>query len=302
MHPQNILYYVLRSGRQFGPYTEEQLRRFVAERRVFVSDLSWREGLTEWMPLSHLLPFDLPAAPQSPAPRQVVAIQPGPATHVKEAGGVPLSDVLNPHEVITQIAAHLTSHAEANLRILAGHGIRHEHDPTLIGTTYEIRNERWATVIDKFGCHQSLRFKHFACKYTITNADLMFVNVISDISEVIAELPLAALFRQISRDCGTDRYSGLDGVLYTMMAPKSRLDGSGSVQIGRTGVSLTVNGPKVSVDCVYGTLDNPRGVPLSREQQSFMSFEAFTPKNMRYLGTETDATPHLKKIFRQDAN
>jgi hypothetical protein len=57
MHPPN-LYYVSRSGQQFGPYTAEQLTQSVVESRFLASDLAWRAGVAEWVPLSQLMALD----------------------------------------------------------------------------------------------------------------------------------------------------------------------------------------------------------------------------------------------------
>ena len=57
MHPPN-LYYVSRSGQQFGPYTAEQLTQSVVENRFLASDLAWRAGVAEWVPLSQLMALD----------------------------------------------------------------------------------------------------------------------------------------------------------------------------------------------------------------------------------------------------
>ncbi len=62
MQPQNI-YYVSRSGQQFGPYTAEQLTQSVAEHRFLNSDLGWRAGIAEWVPLSHLMTLDAISLP-----------------------------------------------------------------------------------------------------------------------------------------------------------------------------------------------------------------------------------------------
>jgi hypothetical protein len=50
----SVLYYVARNGQQFGPYTIEQIRQFVTERRFQMSDFAWESGTTEWVPLSSL--------------------------------------------------------------------------------------------------------------------------------------------------------------------------------------------------------------------------------------------------------
>jgi hypothetical protein len=44
-------YYMSRQGRQSGPFTEEQLKQFLAEGKVLPLDLVWTEGMADWLPL-----------------------------------------------------------------------------------------------------------------------------------------------------------------------------------------------------------------------------------------------------------
>ena len=54
----SVAYYVSRTGTQFGPYTAEELTRFVVEGRFVESELAWRSGIPEWLPLSLLVDQD----------------------------------------------------------------------------------------------------------------------------------------------------------------------------------------------------------------------------------------------------
>lgn len=60
----NIL--IARDGQQFGPYTPDQVRAYVASGQLAVTDLAWFEGAADWMPL-HSVP-GLSLAPSTPRP------------------------------------------------------------------------------------------------------------------------------------------------------------------------------------------------------------------------------------------
>ncbi|SPE56492.1 TM2 domain protein (modular protein) [Verrucomicrobia bacterium] len=57
-------------GRQYGPITAEQVRRWLAENRVNANTLAQPEGATDWKPLGALPEFaaDLKAPPLVPPP------------------------------------------------------------------------------------------------------------------------------------------------------------------------------------------------------------------------------------------
>ena len=40
--------------RQTGPYTDEQIRRMLAQRSIVAETLAWKEGMAEWLPLTNL--------------------------------------------------------------------------------------------------------------------------------------------------------------------------------------------------------------------------------------------------------
>lgn len=56
---KNIL--VMRDGQQWGPFTEEELKGYVAHGNFSAEDHAWREGMTEWTALRNIL--QLPAVP-----------------------------------------------------------------------------------------------------------------------------------------------------------------------------------------------------------------------------------------------
>jgi hypothetical protein len=47
-------YYVARNGQQFGPYTMEELQRYLGEGRLSLTDLAWTEGMQAWVALAQL--------------------------------------------------------------------------------------------------------------------------------------------------------------------------------------------------------------------------------------------------------
>lgn len=66
-----MLYHVSRNGQNYGPYTLEDLRKYVASGNVLPTDLAKSDDMPEWLPVSHVLgmaPAPLPAYQQSPAP------------------------------------------------------------------------------------------------------------------------------------------------------------------------------------------------------------------------------------------
>lgn len=52
--------YVARDGKQFGPYSEEEVRSNLKTGDVSLDDLAWSEGATDWVPLSKLLGVSAP--------------------------------------------------------------------------------------------------------------------------------------------------------------------------------------------------------------------------------------------------
>jgi hypothetical protein len=47
--------YFLIDGQQQGPYSEEDVRQFIAEGRIQNDQLAWKEGLAEWVEVEGLL-------------------------------------------------------------------------------------------------------------------------------------------------------------------------------------------------------------------------------------------------------
>jgi hypothetical protein len=64
-----MLYHVTRNNENYGPYTLEDLQRYVASGNVLPTDLAKNEEMTEWVPVSQVLGASIPAAsPMMAAP------------------------------------------------------------------------------------------------------------------------------------------------------------------------------------------------------------------------------------------
>jgi hypothetical protein len=67
-----MLYHVTRNGQNYGPYTPEDLQRYVASGNVLPTDLCKTDEMTEWIPVSQVLgiatPLAGPAYPNAGAP------------------------------------------------------------------------------------------------------------------------------------------------------------------------------------------------------------------------------------------
>lgn len=74
-------YQVSRNGQMYGPYTLEDLQRYVASGHILYSDLAKSEEMTEWLPVSQILG----TAPGHPSPTAYA--QPSPAVYGQPATG-----------------------------------------------------------------------------------------------------------------------------------------------------------------------------------------------------------------------
>jgi hypothetical protein len=66
-------YLVQLQGQQFGPYTLEVLRRYVAEQRVSLSDFAWAQGMPSWVRVSQIIGSVSVPMPPRPPPQQRIA-------------------------------------------------------------------------------------------------------------------------------------------------------------------------------------------------------------------------------------
>jgi hypothetical protein len=65
-----MLYHVSRNGQNYGPYTLEDLQRYVASGNVLPADLARSDEMAEWVPVAQVLGT---AMPTSPAPAAAYA-------------------------------------------------------------------------------------------------------------------------------------------------------------------------------------------------------------------------------------
>jgi len=72
--------YINRNNKQEGPYSEEEVRRKISNGELSLTDLGWREGLSNWTRLEQLLGTKVPPPlPTSASPPPLpVAVAPGP--------------------------------------------------------------------------------------------------------------------------------------------------------------------------------------------------------------------------------
>jgi hypothetical protein len=57
-------YTISRDGEQFGPYSTEDLGAYINSGHVLQTDLAWKEGMANWLPISQIYP----SAVKNPAP------------------------------------------------------------------------------------------------------------------------------------------------------------------------------------------------------------------------------------------
>jgi hypothetical protein len=93
-----MLYRVTRNGENYGPYTLEDLQRYVASGNVLLTDLAKSDEMAEWVPVSQLLGATAPAAPAAYG-----VAPPGYA-----AGTVPYPDPPNLHWALVLVIGMFT--------------------------------------------------------------------------------------------------------------------------------------------------------------------------------------------------
>ena len=71
----SILIHISRNGQQEGPYTAEQIQQMLADGSIARYTLAWKEGLSQWVPLSQILD-------SSPPQPSHIAPPPGPIAPV----------------------------------------------------------------------------------------------------------------------------------------------------------------------------------------------------------------------------
>jgi hypothetical protein len=82
-------YYVARNGQTYGPYSEDTVRKYVAEGSMSMSDMGCTDANPSWIPLSQLFGGGVPVVQQSvPVPPPPSAMAPPPfATGGRTASG-----------------------------------------------------------------------------------------------------------------------------------------------------------------------------------------------------------------------
>jgi len=65
--------YIHRDGQQFGPYSVEQTRDYIASGNLTPDDLAWHEGVTDWVPLAQVT--EVTGAFNAPPPSAIVPAQ-----------------------------------------------------------------------------------------------------------------------------------------------------------------------------------------------------------------------------------
>lgn len=64
--------YITRAGEQSGPYSQEQIEHMLRSQSVWLTDLAWHQGLSDWQPLHQILNIELPAQ-TAPPPLPIAA-------------------------------------------------------------------------------------------------------------------------------------------------------------------------------------------------------------------------------------
>ena len=62
-----MAYHITREGQNYGPYTLEDLQRYVASGNILLTDMARSDGGTEWVPVSQILGTGAEVPPVAPA-------------------------------------------------------------------------------------------------------------------------------------------------------------------------------------------------------------------------------------------
>lgn len=63
-----MTYRIARNGQTFGPYTDGEIRQYLASGNIGLSDLVQAEGSAEWVPVLELFPLATVPPPRAPSP------------------------------------------------------------------------------------------------------------------------------------------------------------------------------------------------------------------------------------------
>jgi len=97
-----MLYHVTRNGQNYGPYTLEDLQRYVASGNVLPTDLAKSEEMAEWAPVAQVLGESMPPNPPMAAPYAGGALPEYPA------GVAPYPDPPNLHWALVLLIGFFT--------------------------------------------------------------------------------------------------------------------------------------------------------------------------------------------------
>lgn len=81
-------YHIGRNNQQLGQFTEAQIREGLERGTFLASDLTWREGMTEWKPLDQVFGFAAARSLSSPMVAAVPAAAPMPPFMPAASGGI----------------------------------------------------------------------------------------------------------------------------------------------------------------------------------------------------------------------
>ena len=68
--------HISRNGEQFGPYSPEQVREYLAAGTLLPSDMGWHEGAADWQPITQLVGGAASSAASVPCPKCGAALDP----------------------------------------------------------------------------------------------------------------------------------------------------------------------------------------------------------------------------------
>ena len=88
-----MTYQVSRNGQTYGPYTLEDLQRYVASGNVLPTDLAKSEEMSEWTPVAQILSAEESIAPLSgePTPAAQAVAGPGGTAYTPPVAGAPFA-------------------------------------------------------------------------------------------------------------------------------------------------------------------------------------------------------------------
>jgi hypothetical protein len=78
-----MLYHVLRNGQNYGPYTLEDLQKYVASGNVLPTDLAKSDETADWVPVSQILGIATPPSSLTPAVAYGAAVPAYPVAGVR---------------------------------------------------------------------------------------------------------------------------------------------------------------------------------------------------------------------------